>query len=168
MVDLAPSGAHDDDTLEWILDSGSQVNVCGDLHCFEKLTDDKPRELVMANGTTQLVASSGTVFMRLMNHANLNEEERDVPDVYYVPGTHANLMSLDHMQTTGNFVLSMSRDQTVLWLPKPGTKLKFCKSGGLYRMCVARTRLAAYGVGSTPKESSTHPYTSASTTSVVR
>ncbi|DBA01216.1 TPA: LOW QUALITY PROTEIN: hypothetical protein N0F65_002351 [Lagenidium giganteum] len=70
-------------------------------------------------------SSKATVTMRVRNHSTNNNEDRDLPDVYYVEGTQTSLMPLDYMQTKGKFMLRPNKDQSVLWLAKLGTMLTF-------------------------------------------
>ncbi|KAF4127093.1 hypothetical protein GN958_ATG23740 [Phytophthora infestans] len=49
------------DETEWLLDSGSQVNLCGDLSCFSYIQHGSSGELSMALGQTETLNASGSL-----------------------------------------------------------------------------------------------------------
>lgn len=85
------AGASDETHIEWALDCGSQVNMCGDLSLFV--------ELSFANGTTERTSVWGDVQMNVWNEHTQQRERRVLNEVYYSSNAAINLISLDYMQT---------------------------------------------------------------------
>ncbi|KAG2780618.1 hypothetical protein PC129_g13284 [Phytophthora cactorum] len=119
---------------EWILDSGSQANICGDLSLFTTLREDKTSRLDFANGTTEHATVCGSVLLRVVNQATGELEDRLLDDVVYTPNAKVNLISMGYLQTTGNYRLAFAFDQKTAWMSKPGTILKFDMRDNIYRL----------------------------------
>ncbi|KAE8897766.1 hypothetical protein PF005_g17001 [Phytophthora fragariae] len=117
--------ASDVSSVEWIFDSGSQANVCGDLPLFTTIREDQTSRLDFANGTTEHTTICGSVLLRIVNQATGELEDRLVEDVVYTSNAKVNIISLGYLQTTGKYKLTCSPDQQIAWLSKPGTTLKF-------------------------------------------
>ncbi|KAE9259352.1 hypothetical protein PR003_g34824, partial [Phytophthora rubi] len=130
--------AADPNTVEWILDSGSQANVCGDLSLFTTLREDKTNKLDFANGTSEHASTCGSVLLQITNLATGEFEDRLLDDVVYVPSAKVNIISLGYLQTTGKFKLTCSPDQQTAWLSKPGATLKFVMTANIYRLRVKK------------------------------
>nr|KAE8919235.1 hypothetical protein PF009_g30454 [Phytophthora fragariae] len=130
--------AADPNTVEWILDSGSQANVCGDLSLFTTLREDKTNKLDFANGTSEHASICGSVLLQITNLATGELEDRLLDDVVYVPSAKVNIISLGYLPTTGKFKLTCSPDQQTAWLSKPGTTLKFVMTANIYRLRVKK------------------------------
>ncbi|KAE9110452.1 hypothetical protein PF010_g11163 [Phytophthora fragariae] len=128
----------DPNTVELILDSGSQANVCGDLSLFTTLREDTTSKLDFANGTSEHASICGSVLMQITNLATGELEDRLLDDVVYVPSARVNIISLGYLQTTGKFKLTCSPDQQTAWLSKPGTTLKFVTTANIYRLRVKK------------------------------
>ncbi|GMF49057.1 unnamed protein product [Phytophthora fragariaefolia] len=130
--------ATDANTIEWILDSDSQANVCGDLSPFTTLREDKTSKLDFANGTSEHANMCGSVLLQILNEATGELEDRRLDDVMYLPSAKVNIISLGYLQTTGKFKLTCSPDQQIVWLSKPGTTLKFKMTANHHRMRVKK------------------------------
>ncbi|RAW25625.1 hypothetical protein PC110_g17962 [Phytophthora cactorum] len=129
--------------MEWLLDSGSQVNLCGDLSCFSYIQHGNSGELCMALGQTETLNASGSVVLRVMNEVSGKWEPRRLDEVHYSPNAHVNLIRLGYMQACG-FAVSFSDDQCVAWLTKRSIKLRFDRYDKLYRLRTKRSiRLVA-------------------------
>jgi hypothetical protein len=100
----------DGNSVEWILDSGSQANVCGDMSLFTVIREDQSSRLDFANGTTEHTTVCGSVLLRIVNQATGELEDRLLDDVVYTPNAKVNLISLGYLQTTGRFKLTCSHD----------------------------------------------------------
>ncbi|KAE9285266.1 hypothetical protein PR003_g26636, partial [Phytophthora rubi] len=78
----------DPNTVEWILDSGSQANVCGDLSLFTTLREDKTNKLDFANGKSEHASICGSVLLQITNLATGELEDRLLETwCTYRPGT---------------------------------------------------------------------------------
>ncbi|GMF19258.1 unnamed protein product [Phytophthora fragariaefolia] len=88
--------ATDANTIEWILGSGSQANVCGDLSLFTTLREDKTSKLDFANGTSEHANICGSVLLQILNEATGELEDRLLDDVMYLPSAKVNIISLGH------------------------------------------------------------------------
>ncbi|KAG2901250.1 hypothetical protein PC119_g24601 [Phytophthora cactorum] len=119
---------------EWILDSGSQANICGDLSLFTTLRENKTSRLDFANGTTEHATVCGSVLLRVVNQATGELEDRLLDDVVYTPIAKVYLISMGYLQTTGNYRLTCAFDQKTAWMSKPGTILKFDMRDNIYRL----------------------------------
>ncbi|KAE9332414.1 hypothetical protein PF008_g14954 [Phytophthora fragariae] len=126
--------ASDVSSVEWIFDSGSQANVCGDLPLFTTIREDQTSRLDFANGTTEHTTICGSVLLRIVNQATGELEDRLVEDVVYTSNAKVNIISLGYLQTTGKYKLTCSPDQQIAWLSKPGTTLKFMMRENIYRL----------------------------------
>ncbi|KAE9076984.1 hypothetical protein PF010_g23681 [Phytophthora fragariae] len=125
--------------MEWILDSGAQVNVTGDLALLNNVKNRKQVELLEgATGGFGRVELEGAVLMPVVNVHSGETETRLLENVRYSPGTKINLISQTYMQFKCGYKLIVSDDQLVTWLVKPTMKLKFVMRDGLYRMRVER------------------------------
>ncbi|KAE9016161.1 hypothetical protein PR002_g13735 [Phytophthora rubi] len=125
--------------MEWILDSGAQVNVTGDLALLNNVKNLKQVELLEgATGGFGRVEFEGAVLMPVVNEHSGETETRLLENVRYSPGTKINLISQTYMQFKCGYKLIVSDDQLVTWLVKPTMKLKFVMRDGLYRMRVER------------------------------
>ncbi|KAE8878366.1 hypothetical protein PF007_g28573 [Phytophthora fragariae] len=123
---------------EWILDSGSQANICGDLALFTTIRVDTTSRLDFANGTTEHTCIRGSVLLRIVNQATGVVEDRLLDDVVYTPNANVNIISLGYLQMTGRYRLSCSPDQKTAWLSKPDTVLKFEMHENIYRLHAER------------------------------
>ncbi|DAZ97571.1 TPA: hypothetical protein N0F65_005543 [Lagenidium giganteum] len=136
-----------DASIEWVLDSGSEVNISGDLSLFVHLEDEPPHTLYMANGVEQLVTKRGTVEMEVLNEHTGERELRWLEE----PGHRA----LDYMQTKAGFFMEMSPSQHSCYLTKRSLQLKFVKTQRTYKLWTpARKVSAVLGVS---KDSRTVP-----------
>lgn len=126
------------DEMEWLLDSGSQINLCGDLSCFSSVEHGDSGDLKTALGQTETLTAHGSVVMKVFNELSGQWEQRRLDEVHYSPNAHVNLMSLGYMQMCG-FAANFSSDQCTVWLTKTGTKLRFDRLDKLYRMRVKRS-----------------------------
>lgn len=54
-------------SVEWILDSGFQANVCGDLSLFTIIRKDKMSWLDFANRMTEHATICGSILLRVVN-----------------------------------------------------------------------------------------------------
>ncbi|KAE8911626.1 hypothetical protein PF003_g4602 [Phytophthora fragariae] len=124
--------------VEWILDSGSQANICGDLALFTTIREDTTSRLDFANGTTEHACIRGSVLLRIVNQATGVVEDRLLDDVVYTPNAKVNIISLGYLQMTGRYRLSCSPDQKIAWLSKPDTVLKFEMHENIYRLHAER------------------------------
>jgi hypothetical protein len=124
--------------VEWILDSGSQANVCGDLALFTTIREDVTSRLDFANGTTEHACIRGSVLLRVVNQVTGLVEDRLLDDVVYTPNAKVNLISLGYLQMTGRYRLTCSPDQRIAWLSKVGTVLKFDMHDNIYRLRTER------------------------------
>ena len=135
--------------IEWKLDSGSQVNLCGVRECFIKLqTSDEPLSLEMMDGSTVLVNEIGTVELRLTNELTGNMETCHLDDVWYTPTAKVNLISQGNMRVRG-FKVAYANNQKTTYLAKKGIKIKFQDVDGiacLWTPLPRMMRVAAYGV----------------------
>ncbi|ETN17441.1 hypothetical protein PPTG_21650 [Phytophthora nicotianae INRA-310] len=126
------------DEVEWILDSGSQVNICGDLALFTTISENKMSRLGFANGTTEHASICGSVLLRVVNQVTGQVEDRLLDAVVYTPNAQVNLISLGYLQMTGRYQLSCSHDQRTAWLSKPDTVLKFEMHDHIHRLRAER------------------------------
>lgn len=94
------------DHTEWILDSGSQANLCNDLGLFTSLSEDTTSRLDFANGTYKHASVCGSVLLRICNKTTGELEDRPLDDVIYSSNAPVNIISLGYMQMTGRFKLS--------------------------------------------------------------
>ncbi|KAE9268949.1 hypothetical protein PF008_g30991 [Phytophthora fragariae] len=124
--------------VEWILDSGSQANICGDLALFTTIREDTTSRLDFTNGTTEHACIRGSVLLRIVNQATGVVEDRLLDDVVYTPNAKVNIISLGYLQMTGRYRLSCSPDQKTAWLSKPDTVLKFEMHENIYRLHAER------------------------------
>ncbi|KAE8988917.1 hypothetical protein PR001_g21911, partial [Phytophthora rubi] len=137
----APSDCSVREGTEWCLDSGAQVNICSDLSCFTEVsTVCDGRVMRCANGSSVNVNQIGSVELFVVNERTGRREQRILPDVYYVPGAVANLISLDYMQSRLDYFLSMAHDQSACFMTKHAVSLKFEKVDGIYRIWSVRPR----------------------------
>jgi hypothetical protein len=79
----------DPESITWVLDSGSQVNICTDLSAFEEIVYTEPHTLFMANGSQEVVTQIGKVAMMVMNEVPQLVEEKLLEGVYYSPKSSA-------------------------------------------------------------------------------
>jgi hypothetical protein len=121
-------------TIEWILDSGVQINVCGKLDLFDSLCEGVTSRLDFAKGTSEHATTSGNMLVCVMNQDTAKEEERMLEDVVYAPTAPNNIISLCYMQMVAGFRFRCSSDQRTAWLEKPGIKLKFDMINRIYRL----------------------------------
>ncbi|TYZ60104.1 hypothetical protein PybrP1_010050 [[Pythium] brassicae (nom. inval.)] len=134
--------------VEWVLDSGSQVNVCGDLALFYNARVGE-HALCFANGVTEATSVCSGVKLFVVNEHTQEQEERVLEEVY-VAANGMDLFSLDYMQSKGGSRLQVAGDQSTCFLTKKTLKLKFGKKDGLYRMWVPRPALVCAGVTAQP------------------
>ncbi|KAE9024543.1 hypothetical protein PR002_g11422 [Phytophthora rubi] len=123
------------DEMEWLLDSGSQVNLCGDLACFSYIERGSSSNLLMACGQTEAMQASGSVVFRVTNGVSGQWEPRRLDEVHYSPNARVNLIRIGYMRACG-FKLEFNDDQSTAWLCKGGLKLRFDCHDMLYRMRV--------------------------------
>lgn len=129
------TGAVPADDIEWILDSGAQENVTGELQLFNNVMELQHAEFLEgATGSCERIGIAGAVLMPVVNDLNGRVEMRLLEEVRYSAGTKVNMISQTYMQLTCGFKLIMSDDQLLTWLVKPNLKLKFVLRDGLYRM----------------------------------
>lgn len=96
---------------EWILDSGAQVNVTGELSRLNNITDLSQKELLQsATGTFERAEVMGSVVLPVAKEHNGKVEARLLEAVRCCPGTKVNLISQTYMQFDGGFKLIMSTD----------------------------------------------------------
>ena len=55
------------DIIEWKLDCGSQVHLCGVRDCFTHLQEVEGRQLVMMNGSHVTVKEKGSVVIMMQD-----------------------------------------------------------------------------------------------------
>ncbi|KAE9331436.1 hypothetical protein PF008_g15430 [Phytophthora fragariae] len=122
--------------VEWILDSGSHANICGDLALFTTIREDNTSRLDFANDTTEHACIRGSVLLRIVKQATGVVEDRFLDDVVYTPNAKANIIS--YLQMTGRYRLSCFQDQKTAWLSKPNTALKFEMHENIYRLHAER------------------------------
>jgi len=135
------------DETEWILDSGAQVNVTGELSLSNNVAELQQKELLeSATGTFERVQVMGSVVLPVVNEHSGGVETRVLEAVRYCPGTKVNLISQTYMQFDCGFKLSMSDDQLTTWLVKPNLKLKFEHRDGIYRMTVKHPNKLALSI----------------------
>lgn len=135
-------GLHSDE-IEWVLDNGSQVNLCGDISMFSYVDREVSGELKIALGQTEALEATGSVAIRVLNETTSQWEQRRLNDVHYSANAHINLLSLGYMQALG-FKISFSSSQDTAWLSNGNLKLKFVKHDMLYRLrCRRSQRLVA-------------------------
>ncbi|KAE9037946.1 hypothetical protein PR001_g8166 [Phytophthora rubi] len=121
--------------MEWIFDSGAQVNVTGDLALLNNVKNLKQAELLEgATGGFERVELEGAVLMPVVNEHSGDTETRLLENVRYSPGSKVNLISQTYMQFKCGYKLIVSDDQLV----KPTMKLTFVMRDGLYCMRVER------------------------------
>jgi hypothetical protein len=102
------------DEVEWILDSGSQINVAGDLSLLVNVTELPYGETIeCANGSTEWTSTAGSVLMDVINDADGKVQNRLLHDVRYAPSARVSLISMDYMQMTCGFRLCVSK--TSVW-----------------------------------------------------
>jgi hypothetical protein len=109
--------------VEWILDSWSQANDCGDLALFTTIREDVTRRLDVANGTTEHACIRGSVLLRVVNQVTGLVEDRLPDDVVYTPNATVDLISLGYLQMTGRYRQTGSPDQRITWLSKVGAQV---------------------------------------------
>ncbi|OWZ13358.1 reverse transcriptase [Phytophthora megakarya] len=126
------------DPVQWILDSGSQANICGDLSLFRTIKEDRTSRLDFANGTTEHSTISGTGLLCVDNQVTGTLEDRLLGDVIYTENVKDDIISLGYLQTTGRYKLTCSADQHTFWLSKAGMTLKFEKRANIYRLKMER------------------------------
>ncbi|ETO65830.1 hypothetical protein F444_16920, partial [Phytophthora nicotianae P1976] len=132
--------------IEWILDSGAQVNFTGELQLLHNVKELQHAEFLEgATGTCERVGIAGSVLLPVVNELTGLVEMRLLDEVRYSAGTKVNLMSQTYMQFKCGFKLVMSDDQLVTWLMKPNLQLKFVLRDGLYRMRVQRHQQLVLG-----------------------
>ncbi|DAZ99830.1 TPA: hypothetical protein N0F65_001339, partial [Lagenidium giganteum] len=65
---------------QWILHSGSEVNVSGNIDLFTQWCDDGSHVLYMANGAEQVVTQKGKLLMKVLNEHTKQWEDRILED----------------------------------------------------------------------------------------
>ncbi|GMF43826.1 unnamed protein product [Phytophthora fragariaefolia] len=96
---------------EWILDPGSQANVCNDLSLFTSLSDQTTRQVSFDNGTVQSAVVYGSVLLRVCNQVG-KLEDKLLENVMYISNLQVNVISLLHAngeQIQGGLTTSVLR-----------------------------------------------------------
>lgn len=127
------------DKIEWLLDSGSQANVCSELLSFVRMDADSTHNLTMLNGSSEMNVACGDVHLTVRNMLTGDYEPRLLERVYYTPNARCNLISLSFMLIDADYSMSFSKDKKTIWLTKPCMKLEFKLVDGLYRMWTLKT-----------------------------
>ncbi|GMF24220.1 unnamed protein product [Phytophthora fragariaefolia] len=126
-------------TVEWALDSASDVHVCNRQELLTQLQNDKKHVFLGYDGAVSVDEKVGNVQLTIRNNKQPHQDvSLQLDSVLYKPSAPDNRLSLDLLEKAGcNFKTGFTDSQRVAWLSKGRLQLRLLKSRGRYRMQTA-------------------------------
>lgn len=133
----------------WILDCGSDSNVCNDLSCFTDYNVYKEPVEKLTGDSTSKALGVGKVKIDVVL-PNGKKDRYEITNVEYIPGMHTNIISQSHLYTKG--VYHNGRFNTMNFLSNDSPWCKLTARHGLY-FIIYNTRSVTHGVPAFQKPS---------------
>ncbi|GMF23407.1 unnamed protein product [Phytophthora fragariaefolia] len=126
-------------TVEWALDSASDVHVCNRQELLTQLQNDKKHVFLGYDGAVSVDEKVGNVQLTIRNNKQPHQDvSLRLDSVLYKPSAPDNLLSLDLLEKAGwHFKTGFTDSQRVAWLSKGRLQVRLLKSRGRYRMQTA-------------------------------